>query len=74
MGEEQRLVAVISPWHKLSELVKKGFRVHSLPREKKVMVWRKDLNGDKDLLSALEKAGIRSAEIRRRQAVTEWEQ
>ena len=43
MSDEERLVAVVSPWNRLSELVKRNFRVVSLPREKMVAVWRDDL-------------------------------
>lgn len=36
MSLQEKLVAVISPWEKLTEAVKNGLRVQSLPREKKV--------------------------------------
>lgn len=74
MSEERRIVAVISPWDNLSGLVNNGFRAQSLPREKKVMVWRDDLNEEKQLVAALKEAGIESLEVRTRPVVTEWEE
>jgi hypothetical protein len=74
MSEEERIVAVISPWGNLPALVKRGFRVESLPREKKVMVWREDLDNEKDLVAAVKEAGIGSVEVRTKKVVAEWEE
>jgi hypothetical protein len=74
MSEEERIVAVISPWDRLASLVKKGFRVESLPREKKVMVWREDLANEEELLAAVKEAGIESVEVRSRKVIEEWEE
>ena len=71
MNEKEILVAVISPWEKLRELAKNNFRVESLPAEKKVMVWRDDLQDEQALSAALEQAGIASVELRRG-SVTNW--
>jgi len=71
MSEDDKLVAVISPWEKLSELIKRKFRVESLPAEKKVMVWRDDLQTKEGLSEELKQAGIPSAEIRTKKT-TEW--
>jgi hypothetical protein len=69
---EERVVAVISPWEKISEVVKKKFRIESLPREKKVIVWRDDLQDEQKLSEELAGIGIGSVEIRRRQP-TDWQ-
>jgi hypothetical protein len=74
MSEEERVVAVVSPWDHLANLVKKGFRVESLPREKKVIVWRKDLTSEEELVAAVKEAGIESVEVRRRKVMEEWEE
>jgi hypothetical protein len=73
MAEEKKLVAVISPWDKLSELVKRQFRLESLPAEKKVMVWREDLQDEQQLSSELEKAGVTGVELRQRKVTTRWQ-
>jgi len=73
MGEEQHVVAVISPWDKLSQLVKKKFRVESLPAEKKVMVWREDLTTKEQLVRELENVGIASIEIRTNKVTAKWQ-
>ena len=73
MGDEKRLVAVISPWEKLPELVKKQFRIESLPREKKVMVWREDLQTKEKLTGELKKLGIASLELRDKKVMTKWQ-
>jgi len=73
MAEEKRIVAVISPWDKLSELVKKKFRVETLPAEKKVMVWREDLETKDQLLKELNHAGIADAEIRAHKVTAKWQ-
>lgn len=74
MSQEERVVAVISPWDNLGALVKRGFRVQSLPREKKVFVWRGDLNDEKRLVKAVNEAGIEEVEVRRRMVIEEWEE
>ena len=66
MSREERVVAVISPWDNLRALVNKGFRVQSLPRERKVFVWREDLNDEKRLVKAVKEAEIEVIEVRRR--------
>jgi hypothetical protein len=71
MAEQERLVAVISPWDKLSMLAKRQFRMESLPTEKKVMVWREDLQDEKSLAEALKSAGIPSPDIRKKRT-TNW--
>jgi hypothetical protein len=71
MAEKERLVAVISPWDKLPNLVKKSFRMESLPAEKKVMVWRDDLQTEQALSDELRKVGIMSAEIQQK-PITDW--
>jgi hypothetical protein len=73
MPELQRLVAVISPWDKLPELVKKKFRVESLPEEKKVMVWRDDLQTREDLEAELKGIGIGAPEIRTKKVTARWQ-
>lgn len=71
MSEKDRVVAIISPWEKLSEVVKHKFRVESLPAEKKVMVWRDDLQTEQELTAELRKIGVVSSELRKK-APTEW--
>jgi hypothetical protein len=73
MAEDKKLVAVISPWEKLSELVKKQFRLESLPTEKKVMAWREDLQDEQSLLEELKKLGVKEVELRQRHVVTRWQ-
>jgi hypothetical protein len=73
MAEDKRLVAVISPWDKLSELVKRQFRLESLPTEKKVMAWREDLQDEQALSEELKQAGIKEVELRERRVVTRWQ-
>lgn len=68
---QDMLVAVISPWEKLSEVVKKGFRVESLPTEKKVMVWRDDLQDAQALADELKRIGIAVLETRTKKP-TNW--
>ena len=72
MKDHEILVAVISPWGRLSQLVKRKFRVESLPAEKKVMVWRKDLQTEAGLRAELEAAGVTEMEIVRRFVTTGW--
>jgi len=73
VAEQERLVAVISPWEKLSEVVNEGFRVESLPREKKVAVWREDLQTGEKLAEELKKLGIAPVEIRTEKVTTKWQ-
>ena len=73
MTEEERLVAVISPWERLAELVKLQFRVESLPAEKKVMVWRDDLQEEAALGSELGRVGITTVELRRKKVTARWQ-
>jgi len=73
MGEEERLVAVVSPWEKLSELVRKKFRLESLPTEKKVAVWREDLETREALESELKSLGVNPAEVRKQRVTTRWQ-
>jgi len=71
MGTKELLVAVVSPWEKLSELVKRKFRVESLPAEKKVMVWRDDLQTEKKLAAELAQIGVNEVQIVKKRP-TEW--
>jgi hypothetical protein len=71
MSATERFVAVISPWEKLSDLVKHGFRAESLPEEKKVMVWRDDLPTKEGLVAELSRLGVAGADVRKK-APTEW--
>ncbi len=71
--DEQRLVAVVSPWEGLPQLVKREFRVESLPAEKKAMVWREDLQTESALEEELKKSGIAHAEIRKAKVKTKWQ-
>ncbi len=73
MEESEKLVAVISPWEKLSELIKRKFRVESLPAEKKVMVWREDLHTENALEGELRSAGVLSFEIRKAKVTSRWQ-
>ena len=73
MAGEEKLVAIVSPWGKLSELVKRKFRVESLPAEKMVMVWRDDLQTPEKLTAALAGAGVSPAEVSRG-ATTNWKE
>lgn len=73
MNEEEKLVAVISPWEKLAALVKKEFRVESLPKEKKVMVWREDLQTEKKLAEELNTLGLTDLEIGKRKVTAKWQ-
>ena len=73
MNENRKLVAVISPWDKLSELVKRKFRVESLPAEKKVMVWRDDLQDSAALEAELKQVGVKDVEIRENRVTSRWQ-
>jgi hypothetical protein len=73
MAELEKLVAIMSPWDNLPALVKKDFRVETLPAEKKVMVWRDDLQSAEKLTAALAKLGVTAVELRKAR-VTNWAQ
>jgi hypothetical protein len=73
MGESETIVAVISPWDKLSDLVKRKFRVESLPAEKKVMVWREDIHTRQAMEKELKKVGITSFEVRKGRVRAKWQ-
>lgn len=72
-NQVEKLVAVISPWEKLGDLVKQGFRAESLPAEKKVMIWRDDLQSAETLTSELKKLRITGAEIRSKKVTDRWQ-
>jgi hypothetical protein len=72
MNEQQRLVAVISPWEKLSHVVKHEFRMESLPGERMVAVWRDDLQTEDKLAKELNSIGVHSVEIRQQKVKTSW--
>lgn len=72
MKDREMLVAIISPWAGLSQLVKRKFRIESLPAEKKVMVWRKDLQTEPALRAEVEAAGVIEMEIARRFVTAGW--
>lgn len=71
MKEQERLVAVISPWEKIAEVVKHHFRMESLPAEKKIMVWRDDLQDAHALTEELQSIGVKSVEVRKNRT-TQW--
>lgn len=75
MGEREKqtdkLVAVVSPWEKISALVKRQFRIESLPNEKKVMIWRDNLQTEAALTEQLSQIGLLGAELRRNK-ITDW--
>jgi hypothetical protein len=73
MAKLDRLVAIVSPWEKISDLVKHKFRIESLPAEKKVMVWRDDLQSEQELIAELKSIGVTSSEIRER-PITNWKE
>jgi hypothetical protein len=73
MAEQERLVAVISPWEKLAALAKRQFRIESLPSQKKVMVWRDDLQSEQKLADELKSAGVSAMEVCRRR-ITNWKE
>ena len=74
MAEPEKLVAVISPWEKLSEVAKRKFRVESLPEEKKVAVWRDDLQSEEKLAQELGRIGIASVELRKQKVTARWQE
>jgi hypothetical protein len=70
-NQAERLVAILLPWEKLPTLAKRRFRIESLPAEKKVMVWRDDLQGEAELAAELSRAGVAAVELRQ-QIITDW--
>ncbi len=72
MSEKEKLVAVVSPWEKLPDLVKRRFRIESLPSGKMVMVWRDDLQTEEKLTAELHALGITATEVTQKMP-TEWE-
>ena len=72
-NDGEKLVAIISPWQKLPELVQRNFRIESLPAEKRVMVWRDDLQNQKALAAELKQIGIAAPEIRKAKTTTKWQ-
>jgi len=73
MAQHERVVAVISPWDKISAVVKRQFRIESLPAEKKVMVWRDDLHDEQALANELRMAGVVAMDIRKKRT-TDWKE
>jgi hypothetical protein len=73
MAKQDRLVAIVSPWEKIANLVKHKFRLESLPAEKKVMVWRDDLQNEQALVAELKAIGITAVEISERH-ITNWKE
>ncbi len=73
MSQSEKLVAVISPWDNLSAVVKRGFRVESVPEEKKVMVWRDDLETEQALAAELKALGIATVEMRTKKVTAKWQ-
>jgi hypothetical protein len=73
MNESEKWVAVISPWDKLSAVVKSNFRVESLPEEKKVMVWRDDLQTEQALAAELRQLGVAGVELRKKKVTARWQ-
>lgn len=74
MADDERVVAVISPWNKLSDLVKRKFRVESLPTDRMVMVWRDDLQTKEDLSTELTSLGISEVKIEKKRVITKWQE
>jgi hypothetical protein len=72
MADTEKLVAIVSPWKGLGELVKQRFRIESLPAEKKVMVWREDLQTKRKLERELADLGIEWSEIEKRRVTAKW--
>ena len=70
----EKLVAVVSPWEKLGEVVKRDFRVESLPAEKSVAVWRDDLQTAETLTAELAGIGVTPIEIRTKAVTAKWQE
>jgi len=73
MSHSEKLVAVISPWDNLSSVVKQGFRVESVPEEKKGMVWRDELETEQALTAELKSLGIAAVEVRTQKVTARWQ-
>ena len=71
--DPEKLVALISPWEKLSVVVQHNFRIESLPAEKKVIVWREDLQAEEALTEELKRLGVPAIELRRKRVTANWE-
>ena len=71
MSENEKLVAVISPWEKLPALSKKDFRMESLPEEKRAMVWRDDLQTEQALSDELRRLGVNNFDVQTKKT-TDW--
>ena len=74
MASREQLVAVISPWNRLSELVRANFRVETLPAEKMVMVWRDDLQTAESLSEELKRLNVQSPELRQASVTAAWQE
>lgn len=72
MSDNEKLVAVVSPWEKLPALVKRQFRIESMPNGKMVMVWREDLQTEEKLRAELQALGIAATEVTRKKP-TQWQ-
>jgi hypothetical protein len=70
----EKLVAVVSPWVKLGDVVKRDFRVQSLPAEKTVMAWRDDLQTPEALAAELAAIGITPIDIRTKAVTATWQE
>ena len=73
MGEEQKLVAVISPWEKLSDLIKRKFRWKAYVGEKGHGLERRPSNQGRPGSGVDQKFGITSMEIRSNRVVGKWQ-
>ena len=69
--DTEKLVAIVSPWEKLPALARRNFRIESLPAEKKVQVWRDDLQSPELLTAELTEAGVTPVEVRSNR-ITNW--
>ncbi len=69
--DTEKLVAIVSPWEKLPALARRNFRIESLPTEKKVQVWRDDLQSPELLTAELSEAGVTPVEVRSNR-ITNW--
>ena len=72
LEKQDKLVAVITPWDKLSAVVKKRFRVESLPAEKRVAVWRDDLQTEQKLRDELCQLGITCVDVCMKNVTVSW--
>ncbi len=69
--DTEKLVAIVSPWEKLPLLARRNFRIESLPAEKKVLVWRDDLQSAESLTAELTQVGVAPVEVRTSR-ITNW--